>query len=154
MIDWVLAMLFTLQPEAPWTDTYFETAQAIVDASEESPLFKGEDGPQRTAAVLVSLAWFESRFDQEALGDHGRSCGLFQIQPRTSGKTCEELQDADTAAREAIRLIRESFRVCARRPFSERLAWYAGGGSCSRGLRASRHRLGLARRIEAGARQP
>jgi membrane-bound lytic murein transglycosylase MltF len=147
MTDWILALMFALQPEAPWTDSYLETAQAIADVSERDSLFKGDDGPRRTAALLVSLAWFESRYDQEAIGDHGRSCGIHQVQPRTSQRyTCEELQDPAVSAKEAIRLIRISMRICHSLAPEERLSWYTSG-SCNRGARESRNRLNLAARL-------
>lgn len=148
MLEWVIGLMLQLQPNSPWIDTYFDTAIAITEAAEQSPLFRGDDGAKQTAAILVSLSWFESRFQPDAVGDNGSSCGAFQIQPRTSTRyTCAELQDPAYAAGEAIRLIRQSFRVCAARPLPERLAWFAGGGSCVRGIRESKHRMALAKRL-------
>lgn len=146
MEELILTWMLDLQPKAPWRDTYERTAQVIAEASAREPLFEGPDASLRTAATLVALSWFESRFDEKALGDHQRSCGLFQIQPATAGKSCDELQDPATATKEALRLMRVSFKTCAARAFTERLAWYTGG-ACDRGALQSRHRLQLAQRL-------
>ncbi len=140
MSAWILSLMLVLQPQAPWRATYEATAAAIAaTVQREEPLFAGEQGRERTAALLVSLAWFESRFDAHALGDHGRSHGLYQIQEHG------ELADPADATRAALGMLRESFRVCRARPLEERLGWYAAGGpDCSRGLRESRHRVARA----------
>jgi hypothetical protein len=137
MFAWVLSLMIAVQPNAPWRDTYESTAHAIAKVvAEEEPLFAGELGRERTAAVLVSIAWFESTFNPAAVGDHGRSRGLYQIQGEG------ELSDPVEATRVALRLVRASFRVCRARTMDERLGWYAAGGKdCERGLRESRHRL-------------
>ena len=137
MFAWILSLMIAMQPNAPWRDSYESTAQAIAKVvAEEEPLFAGEMGREKTAAVLVSIAWFESTFDPHATGDHGRSHGLYQIQ----GKG--ELSDPVDATRAALSLVRASFRVCRARTMDERLGWYAAGGNdCERGLRESRHRL-------------
>lgn len=55
-------------------------ARAIVDVvAERGPLFKGEDGERRTVALLVAVAFRESTFKADAIGDHGRSVCAFQI---------------------------------------------------------------------------
>lgn len=139
-VAWVLSLMIAMQPHAPWSSTYPATAQAIADVvTAEEPLFAGSDGRERTAAVLVSLAWFESTFKPGAVGDHGRSHGLYQVQ----GKG--ELTDPVEATRAALAMVRASFRVCRARPVNEWLGWYAGGGpDCTRGLRESRHRMARA----------
>lgn len=153
MTEWILVLMTQLEPKTPWVDTYPKTAAAIAEAAKRDPLFAGDEGITRTAVTLVSLAWFESKFQPDAMGDKGKSCGAFQIQPSTSGLSCDVLRDPDLAAPEAIRLMRQSFRICRARPLEERLAWYAGGSaSCDRGLRHSRHRMALARNLESRAK--
>ena len=154
MIAWILSLMIALQPQAPWRDSYEETARAIATVVEEEPaFFKGPDGRHRTAALLVSLAWAESRFDPKAVGDHGRSMGLYQIF-HANLPTKEGFAKADilgnplNATRVAHRMIRESMNVCASRPVEDRLAWYASGdGSCHFGAAASKFRYGTAMRV-------
>lgn len=136
MIAWVLTLMVYLQPVAPWRDNYETIAKGIVRGASEEPVFTGESGVYRTLALDVSLAWFESRFDANAVGDHGRSRGLFQVQAK------EVSADPYLQTLQANRMIRESFRVCARRTLEEKLGWYAAGGNgCDKGLRESRHRV-------------
>lgn len=139
-------MMLALVPRAPYADTFPQTAAAIDRASHEAPLYAGEDGPERTAAQLVAIAWFESRFDPRAVGDHGRSLGLFQVgvsNVRRLDVAIDDLFDPDVAARAAIAMLRSSLRTCRVRPKEFRLAEYASG-SCGRGGEASRHRTKLA----------
>ena len=77
---WVLSLMLALEPHSPYAATFSATATAIAHVvASEQPLFDGADGRVRTAALLVSLGWFESRFDQHAVGDHGGAHGLFQV---------------------------------------------------------------------------
>ncbi len=145
---WILALMVSLQPvdRTPWADTFAETALAVDQVvRDEPPLFKGVDGRQRTAALLVSLAWFESRFRGDAEGDHGQSLGLYQISRAHAPR--QELLGAASATRRALALIRTSQRVCAARPLEEQLGWYASGGSSCGGLTKSRHRVNLAGKL-------
>lgn len=146
----VLVLMVTIAPATPWRESYPETAQGIADAVEESePLFAGDDGRMRTAALLVSLAYFESTFKPSAVGDRGSSLGLFQTSRHWVRMSADEyLRDAKEQAKTALALVRESFSACAARPLDARLAWYASG-SCSRGGAASTHRVGLAKRLLA-----
>ncbi|MFO0662430.1 MAG: transglycosylase SLT domain-containing protein [Polyangiaceae bacterium] len=154
MIAWILSLMIALQPQAPWRDSYEETARAIATVvEEEPPFFRGVDAKHRTAALLVSLAWAESRFDPKAVGDHGRSVGLYQIfhanLPTKEGfGKADILGNALAATRVAHRMIRESMNVCAQSKVEERLAWYASGDStCHFGAAASKFRYGTAMRV-------
>lgn len=139
---WVLGFMLLLQPRAPWRATYENTAAAIAKGAELAPVFDGDDGVARTAALDAAIAWFESRFDPRALGDHGRSHGLYQVQGHG------ELEDPLDQTILANAMIRSSFDVCRKHPLEERLGWYAAGGNdCERGLRESRNRIGLAMRL-------
>lgn len=137
---WVLSLMVKLQPNAPWKDNYYHVAQGILDGATAEPIFTGQYGFQRTVALDVSLAWFESRFDFRAIGDKGRSWGLFQFQGK--GKPEEIKEQVEIANR----LIRQSFAVCKGKEWDEKLGWYAAGGpDCERGLRESRHRMRVAK---------
>jgi hypothetical protein len=154
MVAWVLSLMVALQARAPWRETYEDTAKAIVDIVEaEEPLFSGAQGREKSAAVLVALAWAESRFDPKAVGDHGRSVGLYQIfgpnlpTPEGFGRA-DILGHPGNASRVALRMIRASMAVCSKFPLLDRLGWYAAG-DCQRGASASRFRLGLAMKVMA-----
>lgn len=143
---WVLSLIGMLaRAEGPlpsWAMHYPEVAGAIATAAHESPL-PGADGERRMAAVLVAVAYHESRFDQHAKGDKGASLGAFQI-----GRTWGPPADTDGQARLAARLVLDSFRTCAARPLEERLGWYAWGRvGCEHALGKSRVRMNLAGRL-------
>jgi hypothetical protein len=123
LATWILGLLVVLQPNAPWKATYEQTAKAIAQVvEEEPPLFEGDMGKYKSAALMSSLAWFESTLNPSATGDHGVSHGLFQVQGHG------DLRDPLDAARASYAMVRQSFRICKARPIEERLAWYAAGG--------------------------
>ena len=149
--QWVLAIMNTRQPSTPWAYSYGETSTAIAEAANADPLSHDPEGAIRTASILIAMAEHESAFHPNAIGDHGASLGLFQIQPPTARVDGTLLLVPRTAAPVAIDLIRTSFRVCGKRPWEERLAWYAAGGDhCAdnhRAVKASRDMLNLAKYI-------
>jgi Transglycosylase SLT domain len=154
MVAWILVLMIALQPRAPWRDTYEQTATAIADVVENEPaLFTGPEAKERTAALLIGLSWAESRFDPKAIGDHGRSVGLYQLfganLPTPEGfKRNDILGNQVNATKVALRMLRESMSVCRKRPVGEQLGWYASGdGQCSKGLSESRYRVGLAQKV-------
>lgn len=124
----VLAAINALGTDAP--DRKFEVSKAVTEASNEDPIFVGEDGAERTASVLLALANYESRFHASVIGDQGRSFGLYQIQPNIWKVDTGTLLLPRTASSFAIKLIRRSFKECERRPWAERLSWYAASGGC------------------------
>ena len=144
MSAWILLLMIGLQPSAPWRDTYATTANAIARAAEAEPLFAGEDGPARTAALLVSVAWFEGRYDpnaHNAKDPGGGSFGMFQ-------SSRKPIASVDDQVKHALAALRVSFRECASRRSQDWVALYASG-SCTNvgGQLASRRRMGLAQRI-------
>lgn len=125
----LMAMLYHLEPNSPHVPRYGEIALAIEKASNQDPLFpQHEAGSEATAAILVSLAWHESRFHPNIVGDNGKSFGLFQIQPPTAKLQANVLLQPATASFIAIDLIRSSFSYCSDRPWVERLSWYIASG--------------------------
>jgi hypothetical protein len=149
MVAWILTMMVALQGAAPWLDTYPTTARAIDRAAHAFPVYEGEDGPARTAAELVAIAWYESRFNPRAVAEDGSgTVCLGQIDVRGLGVAAEALLESVNDCVEAmLARIRESHRVCALRGRErvERLGQYTGGGgACDRGLRAARARAKLA----------
>lgn len=143
--------------------TYERTAEAIAELSEERPLFAGEDGPARTAAVVVAVGRFESGLRPDAEGDCDRRNGTACVRPRSfcllqinetnfAGlrTTRKEIQeDIRACVRAGLAMMRESFRICRAVPIEEKLAWYAAGsgrcGATEDAKKKSRHRMIAAR---------
>lgn len=124
----VIRMLYKFRANEANIRSYGEISEAIAKAATEDPLFPYvEEGSEMTAAILVSVAWHESMFNRAAVGDHGRSFGLYQIQPPTAKVDSKLLTVARQASFIAIGLIRESIRHCLEqgRDWTEALAWYA-----------------------------
>lgn len=145
----LLQMTLLVPPEtAPaWRDTYVETARAIADGCEARPIL---GSPARCAAVLVAIAKYESAFDPHALGDGGRSYGLFQID--VTGRWIKRGADVERQVSVAMDRIEESFWICgSKRPLAERLTNYAyGRGKCPAegdAVEKSKHRMQLAGRL-------
>lgn len=124
----VMKMLYKFPASDSAIRSYVEISEAIAKAATEDPLFPYvEEGSEMTAAILVSVAWHESRFVRDAVGDHGRSFGLYQIQPGSNRVKSNLLTIARDASFIAIGLIRDSIRHCLHkgREWREALAWYA-----------------------------
>ena len=141
----VLRTMLSLQPEAPWKDTYELTSEVIAQMSQDEPLFRGDDGPMRTAAVLVSLGWFEGRFRQDAVNAKEGSYCMFQVNQsnfKALGVTREQIQsNFVVCTRAALEMAKVSGHVCSRRPREEFLGHYASGGDTCGGVRASVNRM-------------
>lgn len=163
----VLSAMRTLEPSSPYDATFETTAYVVADESSRSPLFEGEEGAVRTAALVTSVAWFESRFQPDAAGDCDRTtrsgtCAagarpssfcLLQINAsnhRALAVTADEIRtDVAACVRAGLRMMHASLGICRRLPFEERLAHYAGGGpTCESpsedARRKSRHRVAKA----------
>ncbi len=127
----VIAMLYNLEPYGSHVPAYGEIAAAMTKASNEDPLFpEHEAGSEATASILVALAYQESRFHPNVIGDGGKSFGLYQIQPPTAKVDGSLLLVPMNASFIAIDLIRSSFRHCEARPWPERLSWYIASNGC------------------------
>ncbi len=148
MYAWILKVMLALQPDAPWLDTYAETALAVDEEARARPFYEGEHGAERTAMDMVALFWFESRFKQDAIDRAHSSVCLGQIDlsnlPTPEGWKRADLQtDVVKCVRTAARMMKKSHAVCA--SFVRNvapgylLAWYAGGGpTCARSEDAAR----------------
>jgi hypothetical protein len=125
-----------------WAASYPQKAQEIADAAEKDPIGKSS---RYTAALLTWTAYQESRFDDRPCErqkrydcDGGASVGMFQTWKGWGLPTAET----------SLRLMHKSFEICEKRPFDERLAWYAAGGAgCDRRLELSRSRMHAAARL-------
>ncbi len=146
-VAWVVGLLSTLEPSSPWKDTYEKTAEAIAHASDREPLFAPDDhGAERTATLLVSLAWYESRFNPRATSKNGRWYCLYQIDKGHFAEPEKALSDPELCTRTAMKLLRDSLQRCKARVPDDRLAAYTSG-DCSRGGPESRYRMFLARKL-------
>lgn len=165
MTPWLLSLMLAALPPARQAPEPEDLARARYEAiagdvaeivAAEPALFRGKFGRQRTAVLLLSVAFHESAWRLEvdtglSRGDAGRSCTLWQHN-EGRGKVCDELlADRKKAVRLALDKMRRSQRAC-RGPVEEMLRVYASG-SCQRGLTESRKRVETAQRWFA-ARPP
>ena len=130
---------------APGRDHY-ELASAIAAELEEAaPLFANDDDRTKTAALIVAVAFRESTFRNDAVGDDGHSVCAFQIYdgPRTL------LEDARACVRTGVGMLRVSARVDRLNP----IAFYARGPrfATEQAKRISRDRVALAERVRTAA---
>ena len=124
----VMKLLYKFRGNDAAIRSYGEISEAIARASTEDPLFPHvAEGSEMTAAILVAVAWHESRFTRDAVGDQGKSFGLYQIQPPSGRVNSKMLTVAREATFIAIGLIRDSIQHCLSkgRDWREALAWYA-----------------------------
>jgi hypothetical protein len=132
-------------------------AQVALDPNEE-PVFGGELGRVRTAALLLSISYFESGWRNDvdlglggrARGDAGRSWCLMQVMVG-NGRTAEGWTGLDLVAsrercmRAGLHLVRRSTQACRGRPVDQWLNAYASG-RCEAGVPESRARMSKAKR--------
>lgn len=115
----------------------------IAEAASAAPL-QGETR-ERTAAILTSIAWYESGFRHGVRGDKGRARCEFQL-----WNAPEAENDRRACARIALERVRESIRICGK---SNPLGIYASGprGCKSEAAkRVSASRYWLAGKLEGG----
>jgi hypothetical protein len=162
-----LMVLAVPTPTPDHRATFDTTAEAIAKASNASPLFEGDYGAEKTAALLVALGEFESGLRPAAEGDcektktktdgtcapggHATSFCLLQINQsnlKSLGVTREELlENVETCVSTGLRMLRTSFQICRKLPLEDRLRWYASGQDACPGddnadaARKSRHRV-------------
>ena len=138
-LPFVLAAMTTLAPGRDHRELGGAIARAV---DSNKPLFANDADRRRTASLLVAVAFRESTFVPDALGDNGESFCAFQIH-RSSGGSPALLGNVDACARTGLRMLRVSLRVCPSHP----IAWYASGPiGCGNGRaqRISRDRMNLA----------
>jgi len=127
----IMAMLYFLEPSGPHVPKYAEIANSIERASNHDPLFPDHvAGSEATASILTAIAFMESRFHTNAVGDNGRSFGLYQIQPPTAKTDASLLLLPVNASLIATGLIHQSFEQCKHLPWTHRLSWYVASAGC------------------------
>lgn len=137
-------MMTALEPTAPWKDTYEATATAIAKAAETAPLY-GENTEEKTATLLVAVAWYESRFKPDAKSADGQTMCLFQVNKRYFEEG-ETPSDPTACTKQAMVILKKSLAKCSSRPQEERLAAFTSG-TCDKGVAASRYRTFLAGKL-------
>ena len=146
-VSWVVSLLAALEPGAPWSDTYEKTAEAIVRVAESDPLYAVEDrGEERTASLLVALAWYESRLKPNAKSKNGQWYCLYQIHKSYLNEPDKALNDPEVCTRAAMKIPKRSVQTCTKRAPDERLAIFMSG-VCDRGGAESRSRMYLAKKL-------
>jgi hypothetical protein len=144
-VHWVVGLMVALEPSAPWRPTFEKTAEAIARVAESEPLFD-DHGEERTAALLVAIAWYESRLKPNAKSANGQWFCLYQVDKRNLPDPQKALDDPEVCTRAAIKIIRASLQKCGKSPLDDRLAQFMSG-SCDRGLPDSRYRMFLAGKL-------
>jgi hypothetical protein len=145
MTAWLVALLLATLPveRTRLSEERYREVAADVDAvvRDAAPLFGGSHGRERTAALLLAVAYMESGLRDDNVRGKAGECGLWQTMP-VAGRCPETRRDA---AALALDMMRRSFTACRASPIDDRLAVYASG-RCDRGLTESRARMQLARR--------
>lgn len=148
-VAWVVGLMTALEPAAPWRTTFERTATAIAHVAEEEPLFQEADpaaAEQKTAALLVAMAWHESRLKPTAKSRNGKWYCLYQIDKRHFADPQKALDDPEFCTRKAVQILRTSLKQCASSPMDERLAQFMSG-TCRKARLQSRYRMFLTRKL-------
>jgi hypothetical protein len=144
-VQWVVGLMVALEPSSPWRATYEKSAEAIARVAESEPVFD-DHGEERTAALLVAVAWYESRLKPTAKSKDGQFLCLYQVDRRHLADPQKALDDPEVCTRAAIKIIRASLQTCAKRAYDDRLAQFMSG-SCDKGVVDSRYRMFLAGKL-------
>jgi hypothetical protein len=141
----VLSMMVSLSPTEDPIARHGRLATAIATvATEETPLFQDTEkhtGRERTAALLVAVAFRESSLNHDAIGDGGRSKCAMQIY----GGSTTLLDDPVLCVRTGYRMLKESVRFDQAHP----VAFYARGPrfKSEEARRISQDRMNLAAKV-------
>ncbi len=146
-VQWVVGLMVALEPSSPWRGTYEKSAEAIARVAESEPVFD-DHGEERTAALLVAIAWYESRLKPNARSKDGQFVCLYQVDKRHLADPQKALDDPEVCTRAAIKVIRASLQQCgvAKHPLEDRLAQFMSG-TCTKGVTDSRYRMFLAGKL-------
>ena len=143
----VLLILGWMQSLAPGRDHAAVATDIAAVVLEEPPLFRDDEDRVKTASFLTAIAFRESSFKKDAVGDHGNARCLMQLW----NAPVEVMTDARLCVRIGMQRLRESMRACGG---ENPLGTYAAGvGGCTseKARRISTDRLWLARRLAKGA---
>lgn len=98
----------------------------------------------KEAEILTRIAWYESAFRPDVArcgvtGDHGKSLGIFQIQPQNSYDRRAACGSLYQQAQLALETVRKSAAACPGNAGADELAVYVSGG-CKKGIRQAKTR--------------
>lgn len=141
LTTWVLSACLAASHDAKPCPV--SVADAIAAVSTEAPLFAGPEGARRTAALLVVVAWRESSYRLDVLGDGGKAHGLYQLHELRGAKWESLRTDPLGQTRLARYWLHASMARCPEHP----LALYASGKCMRVGVAESR--LSEAKRVFA-----
>lgn len=138
----VLGMMLRLSPSEQPVFRHGALATAIATVSvEEGALFANDESLERTASLLVAIAFRESSLNASMLGDGGRSVCAMQIY----GGSPSLNDDPIACVREGHRMLKVSIRVDRSNP----VAFYARGPryTSERARWISKDRMALAQSL-------
>lgn len=161
-VAFVTLLIEKAQPAgAPWQSTRPMVAEVIARKSNFEPLFKGDDGPAKTASVAVAILLFESGIKPDAVGDclekddkgmclpgaTPRSYCGFQIERSNLpalGVTREQIvSNFEVCTDAAWKMMKSSFSICKGKDWTEEdlLNQYATGGGVCLPSEKGKHRM-------------
>lgn len=137
-----LPILFLMLLLAPFRST--GDARFRIDLATAIAFYEPTD---KEAEVLVRLAWYESAFRPDVArcqttGDHGKSLGLFQIQPQNPYDRRAACGSLFQQVQLALQTMRRAAEACPKNEGADELAMYASG-TCRKGIPEARHRWGF-----------
>jgi hypothetical protein len=131
------------------------TDAAMVARMELGQAVEDEGATPYEARWLAAVAYRESTYKLDAVGDHGSSFCAYQLHlpggaKTGEGKTGEDLRkDARACTRQALKWLRWSLNACKSLPEAERIAGYARGRcESATGQRLSRDRWAQAQKAK------
>ena len=150
LTPWLVAFLMAKAPHLTEARSW-RIAQDIEQVVlSEQPLWDDPQGRARTALLLASVMWHESKFAievDEHTGRQRRRPYVCMMQVRVGrgrtqeGWTAQQLaEDRQKCLRAGLHIAQHSFRLCAGQPDHLRLAAYVSG-SCRKGHPQSRVRI-------------
>lgn len=150
LLSFVIAAAAALVPNVDHDAVDRAIAQVVTD---QPAIFTDDTDRRKTAALMIAVAFRESTFRLDAIGDQGRSHCAFQINLPGSSKTAEgwsgaELRtDAFRCVTVGLRMLRESVRIDPVFP----VAFYARGPRwrTEEARRISRDRMAIAKRLSS-----
>lgn len=136
---WILAAMTSLAPGRDHT----ALADAIATVAEERPLFRDDTDRIKTASFMVAVAFRESSFKVDAIGDKGRARCAFQLWAAPKAV----LTDPLLCTRIASERLEESMRICG--PKNPLGIYASGPKGCKseKARRISNDRVALAKRL-------
>lgn len=141
-IAWIMAVSLLISGNKASVTREFATA--VAQEVTENPLSKDI---RFDALVYIEMAWQESAYKEEAIGDYGDARCSLQVHvlgASPDGWTPKEVSaDAHKCVHTAAYIMQYSFKICRKHP----LAPYASGSCTNRaGIRISDYRMWHAHR--------